>query len=210
MRARDAAFALVLALVAGAAGTGCSGKKKPAVAAAAGADAGAGAAAATPSAADPAAAADPGQPTRAECEQAVTAMQKVAPGLVPGDAVDLEDCLKLPRALVLCLHGAKSAEDTNKCVDVAAGEQVAAGGDAPAGGPADPRAPGQPAEPRASVAECGQMVAHYRSLVPEDERDEAPEAGMLAACTKELTSKDAACVLGARTLEAATTCLDGG
>ena len=54
------------------------------------------------------------------------------------------------------------------------------------------------------------MVAHYRSLLPADERDETTEAGMLAACTRELTPSEADCVLAARALPDAEACLQGG
>jgi hypothetical protein len=144
---------------------------------------------AAPSVAD-AAPADPGRPSRAECELAVSHMQALAPELVPGDADDLAECLKLPRALVLCVQTAKSNAEADACVERAAGDT--------------------PRPPHVSADQCRQVAAHYAQLVPASERDETTEASMLAACTRQLTPEDAGCVLAARTRADADACLGGG
>jgi hypothetical protein len=129
-------------------------------------------------------------PTRPECEAAVTQMQKVAPELVPGDADDVAECLKLPRALVLCLQTATSNAEADGCVERAAGDT--------------------PPPARVGVEKCREIAAHYASLVPASERDETTETSMLAACTRQLTPEDAKCVLAARTRADADACLGGG
>jgi hypothetical protein len=128
----------------------------------------------------------PAAPARAECEAAVSNMQKLAPALVPGDKEDVDECMKLPRPLVLCVQKARSSEEADACVDRAAA--------APA--------------PRASEASCKQMAAHYVSLLPAKERDESSEASMLAACKGRLTPGEVECVLAARTRADAEACLD--
>ena len=129
-------------------------------------------------------------PTRAECEAAVANMQQLAPELVPGDADDVTECLKLPRALVLCVQTAKSNADADACVERAAGDT--------------------PRPPRVTAETCRQVAAHYARLVPASARDETTEASMLAACTRQLTPEDAKCVLAARTRADADACLGGG
>ena len=142
-----------------------------------------------------------GGPTRAECEAAISNMQKLAPTLVPGDAVDLEECLKLPRTLVACLQKVTTSAEADACVDRAATDTF---------GSAPLPPPPPPVEPRATAEACGKMVAHYRTLLPEAERDETTEASMLAACTRELTPSEADCVLAARALPDIEACLEGG
>ena len=129
-------------------------------------------------------------PDRAECEAAVAQMQKVAPELVPGDADDLAECLKLPRTLVLCLQTVTSNADADACVERAAGDT--------------------PRPSRIDAAQCRRVAAHYAQLVPASERDETTETSMLAACTRQLTPEDAGCVLAARTRADADACLGGG
>ncbi len=168
----------------------CGGKKKDAPAAAVAGDA-AGAQVPAPA---PATQVDGSADvtTRADCELAVSNMQKVAPALVPGDAADVDECLKLPRPLVLCLQTAASSAAADACVDRAAGSPLDAAVAA-----------------RASEETCRKMVAHYRSLLPAGERDDSSEASMLAACSQKLTPDDAKCVLAARTRAEAEACLGG-
>jgi hypothetical protein len=70
---------------------------------------------AAPAAAADLPAADPGPPTRADCEAAVARMTLVAPGLVPGDAQDVEDCLHLPGPFVRCLSAAADRAAVDAC-----------------------------------------------------------------------------------------------
>ena len=187
-------------LLLAATGTACKGKPKPTVGDAAPIGA-AGDAAAAPSVRAGE------EPSRAECEAAITNMQKVAPAMVPGDAGDIEDCLKLPRALVLCLQTVKTSAEADACVDHAIGPVPNDGGAPPAEDAAAAAPTAAAAEvPRPTPDKCTKMMKHYKTLAGAG--DEASESSMLAACTTQLTAAQVDCVIAATDFQDAQACFE--
>jgi len=55
-------------------------------------------------------------PERAACEAAVRHVARLVPGEVTGDEADVQDCLRMPRPVVICLLDAGTARQADECV----------------------------------------------------------------------------------------------
>jgi hypothetical protein len=141
-------------------------------------------------------------PAADDCALAVANMKKVAPDMVEGDDLDREDCLRLPREVVLCLQKVSSEPEAESCVHEYAALHPQDGG------PLEAEA--IPPEELATKDDCTKAVAHVKALLPPDEQKDLHVAEMIEECTQVYTKSDAKCILAAKTPQEVDACVPGG